>query len=514
LTSTVIIAVPRIEPHRPPPGPAIIAGVCATLGHEVQVIDLNIEFFHFCKTNQIDYYEFDGVWDRITDPKDHLRDLLDQFIDHWCSKIQGCNFDNILISVFGISGTVFADLFLQRLRPGVRSRIIAGGMGIASINLLDSEKCFGQSLLQKGLIDMYITGEGEKKLVDALHGNIGAGINNNIPHQVEDLDELPTPDYGYFDLEKYDYLTAGQKEVYITGSRGCVRRCTYCDIERYWPKYRYRSGQNITDEIIRNYEKFGITKFYFTDSLVNGSLKAFSDMCESLARYKFETPISWSGQFIFRDRKSVPKDHFATIKAAGGDQFYVGIETGSDRVRFDMGKKFTNEDIDFQLQECSRNGIKIMPLMFTGYITETIQDHKDNLDCFRRWQRYVADGTIIGVELGSDLVILPGAPVERMIESHGIKFMLDHNNEPALRLWEAESNPSLTVRERIRRKIEVHETAMKYAWPVWRQHSRLKDLKNLILRNNLHLNHASDFHQLVRDARPGRRVIMMSNATQ
>lgn len=493
---TAIISVPRIEPHRPPPGPAIISSVCSQLRHDVKVYDLNIKFFHFCRQRNLDYHAFDSVWDNVIDPKDFNENFIKEFVDQWSEKIAQENFDYIMISVFGKSGITFTKLFLNKIRPLTQAKIIAGGMGIASLDLIDAEKCFGQDLKAQGLIDTYITGEGERTLEKALAGESGPGIDNNEPHQIDDLDSLPFPDYSFFDLDAYDYLTPGQKEVYITGSRGCVRKCTYCDVERYWPKYRYRSGKNITDEIISNYERFGITRFYFTDSLVNGSLKAFSDMCEKLAAYSFQTPISWSGQFIFRDKKSVPRDHFATIAAAGGSEFYVGIETGSDRVRFAMGKKFTNEDIDFQLEECSRHGIKIMPLMFTGYITETIEDHQQNLDCFRRWQKYVADGTINGIELGSNLIILPGAPVERMIATHGIEFLLNGDNEPILNLWYSRSNPDLTIRERIRRKIEVHETAIKYAWPVWRQNSRLNDLKNLIVKNRLWEDKDHKFYDL------------------
>ena len=176
------------------------------------------------------------------------------------------------------------------------------------------------------------------------------------------------------------------------------------------------------------------------------------------------------------------------ISEAGGNFFYVGLETGSDRLRFDMAKKFTNDDIDFNLEQCSQNNIRIMPLMFTGYVTETLEDHYDNLKIFQRWQRYVADGTINAVELGSSLVILPGAPVERMVESHDIRFVHDTTGEANLKLWYSMANPELTLRERIRRKLEIHETAIRHHWPVWRQESRLNDLKQLILKHNLHLD--------------------------
>ena len=64
-------------------------------------------------------------------------------------------------------------------------------------------------------------------------------------------------------------------------------------------------------------------------------------------------------------------------------------------------------------------------------------------------------------------------------------------------LWWSEKNPNLTIRERIRRKLEVHETAIKYAWPVWRQAARLTDLKEMILKNNLHQAEPKKFFNLI-----------------
>lgn len=499
MTKTVVLSIPRLEPHRPPPGPAIIAKICEQQGHDVTAYDLNIKFFNYCKNRNIDYHGFDQVWNKFADPDKTQTEILEQFLTVWCNRIVSENYDYIMLGVFGISGTVFAKTLLTKLRPLTQAKIIIGGMGAGTAGLTNPEDCFGFQLKNQGLIDTYIVGEGEVSLVKALNNETGPGINNTEVSQIDDLDQLPQPDYKFYNLDEYDYLIPNEKEVFITGSRGCVRKCTYCDIERYWPKFRYRSGQNIADEIIDNYERFGITRFYFTDSLINGSFKAFNDMCEKLSDYKFDHPLSWSGQFIFRDRKSIPKDHFAMVKAAGADILMVGIETGSDRVRFDMGKKFTNEDIDFQLEEFSKYGIHIVPLMFTGYITETLEDHYENLKMFERWQKYVANGTIVGLELGTSLVILPGAPVERMIDSHGLSFIVDEQMEPDLKLWWSEANPDLTITERIRRKLEVHETAIKYAYPVWRQASRLRELKELILKHDLHTRQLQKFYKLVPD---------------
>lgn len=496
MIKTAIVSVPRLEPHRPPPGPAIIANVCKKIGHQVDAYDLNIKFLNRCKEIGLDYYSFDAVWDEFSKLEGEQKIVLDKFVAHWAKIIAEKNYDYILISVFGSACTVFNNLFVKQLQLVKGSAVIvAGGNAVHSTSLVDKDYCYGQKLQDQGLVDHYITGEGERAVVDFFAGLQGPGINNNHPAQIDDIDNIPLPNYEFFNLDEYEYLYPGEREVYITGSRGCVRKCTYCDVERYWPKFRYRSGQSIADEIIENYERFGITRFYFTDSLVNGSLKAFSAQCEALTKYRFDRPIHWSGQFIFRDRRSLPRDHYEMISQAGGDMFYVGIETGSDRVRAEMGKKFTNDDIEYQLEECSRFGIKIMPLMFTGYITETLQDHYDNLAIFPRWQRFVADGTINGVELGSSLVILSGAPIERMIDTHGIEFVFE-NGEANTKLWWSAANPDLTITERIRRKIEVHETAIKYCWPVWRQQSRLNDLKQMILQHNLHKEPSQKFFKI------------------
>tara|TARA_B100001564_G_scaffold293525_1_gene258168 strand:- start:111 stop:890 length:780 start_codon:yes stop_codon:yes gene_type:complete len=230
--------------------------------------------------------------------------------------------------------------------------------------------------------------------------------------------------------------------------------------------------------MICHYEKHGVTHFYFTDSLVNGSMKAFNDMCDVLAKYNTDhkAGFQWKGQFIFRPKNQLPKDHFATVAAAGGKEFYVGVETGSDKIRWEMDKKFTNEDIDFQLEEFNKHNINVFFLMLIGYLTETQQDHKDTLQMFKRWQKYVATGTIKGIDLGTGLTFLPNTPLEKMIDSHGVYF-LDVNGKPNSDLWQCTTNVDLNVGERIRRRIETHEEAIKYNWPIWRGAQRLNAIR-------------------------------------
>jgi len=470
----VIITLPRLEPHRPPVSSAIISAVCAKQGTAVTSFDLNIDLFHADRSL---YNILDGILDGYRSATADEEAKINQFLESSVERISASLPDLILISVFSFTTHYFTKKLLHLLKDHPAIKLIGGqGVYVPELSRQENDRnFFGESMKSQGLVDHYIVGEGEQALASFLDGKRDIpGLDNTKPHQVMDLNSTVWPDYGFFDLNRYDYLE-GEREVFVTSSRGCVRRCTYCDVPYHWPKYRWRAGDNVAEEIISHYERFGVTKFYFTDSLVNGSMKSFSDMCNKLAAYKFDRKITWSGQFIIKPRNQVTDDYFDMIAAAGGTQFYVGIETGSDRVRWDMDKKFTNEDVDHHLHHFSRVGMKMFFLMLTGYVTETLEDHADTLVMFPRWQHYVADGTIRGIDLGPTLIILANTPLDHMREELGLSFV---NGDP--KSWISSVNPDLTIKERVRRRLEAHKQAIAYNWPIWRGEQRLETIRDLL----------------------------------
>jgi len=105
---------------------------------------------------------------------------------------------------------------------------------------------------------------------------------------------------------------------------------------------------------------------------------------------------------------------------------------------------------------------------------------------FARWQKYVAKGTIKGIDLGVSLIFLEGTPLENQIKEHAVFFLNSDNLQPGEKvdpvLWQSDKNKVLTVPERIRRRIEVHREAIKYNWPIWRGTQRLKNVWNLLVK--------------------------------
>jgi len=478
----ILIAVPQLEVHRPPVSTAIIAGVIRNAGFELTVLDLNIKLFRSLGASE--YYSLSSVWENTRQATVKENQYLNKFIDN--ELLSHCD-DNtrLMISVFTSNSQIFTRMCCERiLAQYPNCEIVLGGMGVKGFG------DFGKAMLDLKLCKYVIYGEGEEAILELLKGNTTyPGINNfENQKQINNLDNLSFPVYDDYDMSAYEYLYENKREVNIVGSRGCVRKCTYCNVPAYWPKFRYRSGKNIADEMINHYEKHGVSQFYFTDSLINGSLKAFRDMCDKLANYNttHNAGFSWGGQFIFKPQRQLTDDYFDMIAASGGDQFYVGVETGSDKIRWEMDKKFTNEDIDYHLHHFQRTGLRCFFLMIIGYLTETLEDHHDNLAMYPRWQKYVASGTISGIDLSTSLMFLDRTPLEQMIDTHEVTFPSYEINAVGQKvknkmIWVSGLNPDLTFEERIRRRLEVHEYAMKYKWPIWRGPQRLGSLYDNVL---------------------------------
>jgi radical SAM superfamily enzyme YgiQ (UPF0313 family) len=215
-------------------------------------------------------------------------------------------------------------------------------------------------MLERGLVDYHVRGDGEHALQQLLLGNVSyPGINSLDWRQInnEELSELPYPDYTNYDFAKYKKLMLG-----IQGSRGCVRTCTFCDFIANWTKFQWRTGEAIFEEMKFQYEKFGVRHFKFQDALTNGNLKEFNKLIQLLADYNDANPdkkFHWGGFYIFRDRSASDEKMWQTLAKSGADVLVVGIENLNEDIRYAIGKKFSNDSITFHIQQAKLHGVML-----------------------------------------------------------------------------------------------------------------------------------------------------------
>lgn len=494
--NVAFIVCPSQELERPPAAAAALAGVMKANGVGYKIYDLNLDLYH--SLNYEDWVVCERRW-RI-DKDLELPAAFDAWLDQTVNNIVSSQHDLIAVSVFTKFSSRFAEILLQRLRPLVAVEIIAGGQGLTTPW---GNQTFGQMLRQRNLIDYQVIGDGEVAFDRFLNGQrIIPGMNDLAPEQIWDLNSIPYPEFDQLDPMQYDYHQ--EPGIYLTASRGCVRKCKFCDVPARWPKYRYRRGADIAQEMYTHYQKTGVSVYQFTDSVINGIIPEFEQLQDAIIALRKQDPNfrpKWLSQYNIRKRQHMPERIYKKMAEAGASVLVCGVEHASWPIREAMGKEFDDDDLDDHIRMCAKYGIRNVFLMFIGYPTETAEDHQLMLDFLQRYQTYALCGTIMVIRWGytgsldygsrldlrNDLLDIvpewPNLETTSSLDDHSQDWVYGRN-------WINKSNQTLTFRERIRRRLEVHARSVELQWPVTRGREELEALKiicEIYLQNRGHI---------------------------
>lgn len=477
-----ILTVPRIAPVRPSIAPALIKTLLAEHGKTSQIFDINIDFYNQFTSvyNEQAFHELDTYFFvENTKLSEYAQQCYNSWLIEWANKIVALKTELVMISVFTWQAQRFTEDFLNVLRPLSNARIIVGGQGmIKSENTsFNTKPMFAIKLKNVGLIDHWIQGEAETVIKEIVKGNYNyVGIDTYEYAERRPLSETPVCDFSDLNIQEYH---SGYQEgsLPLESSRGCVRACTFCD----WPVamggFRSKNGIQLANEMISYYQTYGVTKFYFNDAVINGSIKDFRLFNSKLIEFYKTNNLpsryfTYSGMYIVRDCVAFKETDFTTMGQSGADTMLIGVETGSDKVRADMRKGFNSVDLKFTIEQFSKNKIKAYWLLIVGYPSETREDFEQTLQMLREYQRFVADGTITGINFGTTLTIGEGVPMWHNYEDFGLVGI--NGNRPEDIFWMHKDNPGLTYKERILRRIEAQELATELGYTFWKGDDQLK----------------------------------------
>ncbi len=472
MKSILLTSIPKYDLVAPPAAIGILQGVAKDHNLKTAVFDFNL-YLNKNLTEE-EWQELDNWCVFI---KHKISKKLQQKICRlWDTGISeklpaGCEF--LLISIFSYWSLYVARLLIKHENNKIRPyKLIVGGNGVVS-KFPDTDEYFVDWNKKHNYIEHLIVGDGETPVSEIFS-------NGKVEYNNDNIDSFPFPSYSGYDLTDYE-----EKKVYITGSRGCVRKCTFCDIYNIWPKFRFRSARSLVDEIKQHYEVHGVTRFDFTDSLINGSVSNFYKFNMLLAEEKAKDSnlkdIVYLGQAICRPKHQMPESHYEAMYHAGCKQLTIGIESFSNSVRDHMKKKFSDKDIEYHLEQCKYWDIPNVFLMITGYPTETIEDHKKNLNDIEKYKDYAKLGIIEMIRWGTTMHLIPDTPItsKESVEELGLKGR-NHNHinfDPESQYyWYSEKNKDLTLRERIRRRLELHEKSVECGYPQPRVRGELQTL--------------------------------------
>jgi len=463
MKKVALVIAPRIQDDfgYTPAGPALVKAAIVKAGHECKIFDFNAELEKSFIDNREQLVPIDNWFLNHNFYSEKVFTKVLGLANQWVDQVMKYKPTTVGISVFSYNSqraTMLLATLIKAREPNIG--IFMGGAG------LNTDNNFGPYCMEQGIMDCWIRGEGELSVPAYLKGDINhPGINGKPPKQIDEINDLEFPDYSDYELASYTNKK-GLVALPITGSRGCVRACTFCDIASMWPKYKYRSGHSIAKEIKTQVARYDAGAFRFTDSLINGSMKAFRDMTNELSEYRMSMPeekrFIWDSHFIVRSKKQMPPEDFVKMAESGAGTLLIGVESGSPSVRDHMKKGYTDEDLHYSLGEIFKNNIKVRFLMIIGYPTETEDDFQQTLRFFERYAEYGRKGLVEEINLGLTLNLLPNTPLYENAEKHGLDTTKDHIND-----WVCTQNPTLDFKERLKRRIKAQYYVEKLGYKVF-----------------------------------------------
>jgi len=221
-------------------------------------------------------------------------------------------------------------------------------------------------------VDYVVQGEGERAILEIINGKANKRIIRK--GRIKDLDSLAFPPWDIFNKLPYDYSCRWMdiKPVFtMNTSRGCPFNCSFCSVSSIWGKqYTYYSADRIICEVEYLIRNFGAKGIYFREDNFTLDLKRTEEFCEKLIKRKIN--IHWACETRV---DNISEELIRLMSVAGCRAFYLGVESGSQRILNRLNKKITVEQIERTINWCKEYNIRTYCSLIVGVPGETFEDY-------------------------------------------------------------------------------------------------------------------------------------------
>jgi radical SAM superfamily enzyme YgiQ (UPF0313 family) len=205
-------------------------------------------------------------------------------------------------------------------------------------------------------IDYVVVGQGEVSILEILsEGNpshklkVRQSKNSNI--SIVHQDDHKYSNFVHSKIRWYDddQIFYGES-LPIELARGCIFKCSFCNFQLNGKSKNdfVKTAHVLKEELLENYERFGITDYTVADDLLNDSIEKVQMLCDVSQSLPFRLSFS---SYLRLDLLWANPGMISLLKEAGLRACYFGIETFNDRAGRAVGKGLGEKRIKKTLED-------------------------------------------------------------------------------------------------------------------------------------------------------------------
>lgn len=284
-----------------------------------------------------------------------------------------------------------------------------------------------EEVISQKNVDMVCVGEGDLPIRDVAR-MIAKGVKrtdilniwfkkngkiiSNLQRPLPNLDELPIPDRGLFDFQKYIDWHGGQATIIST--RGCPYPCTYCVNRKQKEIYkgsgsfvRYKSVDKLLAEIKGIKENYKVKEILFNDDTFTLDPRRIKEFCEKYPVIIGKLPFIINGRV-----NTVNRDMLMMLAKAGCERINMGVECGNEWIRNKiLERDMTDEQIINTFHWAKEAGIETYAFNIIGLPYETRENIQETIELNRK-----INPDFIGVSI---FTAFPGTPLYDLCKKEG-----------------------------------------------------------------------------------------------
>lgn len=246
-----------------------------------------------------------------------------------------------------------------------------------------------EEVLSSEYVDYVVRGEGELTMLELVKGEdlrlilgLSYKVDNKQVHNpprpvIEDLDKLPFPARHLLPVDKYSPTPGNYKRLpamSMITSRGCPGKCTFCNTDIFGKSIRFRSAENIAEEIKFLVKKYKVKEISFYDDTFTVSKKNIEELCSIIIKNNID--ITWS---CMSRADFVNPSLLELMHKAGCHSICYGIESGDEQILANVNKKISLNRVQEAIEWTKKAKIDVRISLMLGNPGETEETLKKTI---------------------------------------------------------------------------------------------------------------------------------------